>query len=172
MNTRLMTFAEFERLPEPSGAGHELHHGELFTLAPPPHEHYLVQRRLRRLLERDAGEVDIEMAFRAEPEYEYRVADVAFVSKDRWAQIPHKGILGGSPELVVAVLSPSNTVAEIFDKKAPCLENGSREFWVVDIDHRQVEVSTPDGRTITYKSGQRIPLFFAGAEIAVEAMFP
>ena len=30
-----------------------------------------------------------------------------------------------------------------------------------DIEHRQVEVSTSDGRTITYKSGRRIPLFFA-----------
>jgi Uma2 family endonuclease len=170
-----MTFAEFDRLPDSNAGRLELHHGELFTLAPPLHEHYLVQRRLRRMLESavgDAGEVDIEMAFRAVPEYEYRVADVAFVSKDRWAQIPPKGILAGPPELVIEVLSPSNTVAEIFDKRTLCLENGLREFWVVDINHRQVEVSTPDGLTVTYKSGQQIPLFFAaGAQLAVDAIF-
>ena len=73
---------------------------------------------------------------------------------------------------MIEVLSPSNTVSEIFDKKTLCLENGSREFWVVDIEHRQVEVATPDGRTITYKAGQRIPLFFAtGADIAIDAIF-
>jgi hypothetical protein len=36
--------------------------------------------------------------------------------------------------------------------------------------HRTVAVSTPDGRTITYKSGDEIPLMFGGA-IAVDAVF-
>ena len=45
--TRLMTFAEFERLPEPRGAGHELRHGELFILAPPLHEQSITARRFR-----------------------------------------------------------------------------------------------------------------------------
>jgi Uma2 family endonuclease len=173
--TRLMTFAEFDQLPESNAGRQELRHGELFTLSPPKHEHYLVQRRLRRLLEKTAGEagvVDTEMAFRALPENEYRVSDVAFVSRERWRHIPAKGNLPGAPDLAIEVLSPANTVAEMFDKKTLCLENGSREFWVVDIDHRQVEVSTPDGRTMTYKSGQQIPLFFAaGAQLAVDAIF-
>jgi len=170
-----MTFAEFDQLPDSNAGRQELRHGELFTLAPPIHKHYRVQRRLRRLLEEaagDAGEVDIEMAFRALPEHEYRVADVALVSKDRWEQIPDEGSLSGAPELVIEVLSPSNTAAEMIDKRTLCLENGSREFWVVEIDHRQVEVSTPDRLTVTYKSGQQIPLFFAaGAQITVDAIF-
>ena len=76
----------------------------------------------------------------------------------------------GAPEIVVEVLSPSNTATEMLDKRNICLENGSREFWIVDTDHRQVEVSTPDGHTITYKSGQEIPLFFGG-RLAVDAIF-
>jgi hypothetical protein len=59
----------------------------------------------------------------------------------------------------------------MLDKRKLCLENGSREFWVVDIDHRKVEISTPDGRTITYNSGQQIPLFFAATALAVDAIF-
>ena len=174
-HTRLMTFAEFARLPEPQSYRCELRHGALVKVAPPKHKHYLVQRRLRRLLESaagDAGEVDTEMAFRALPEHEYRVADVAFVTNARWVQIPPEGNLHGVPELVIEVLSPSNTVAEIIDKKTVCLENSAREFWVVDIEHGQVEVSTPDGHGKTYKSGQHIPLFFAeSAELAVDAIF-
>jgi Uma2 family endonuclease len=70
------------------------------------------------------------------------------------------------------VLSPSNTDAEIYEKEKLCLENGAQEFWVVDADRRQVKVSTPDGHTRTWRSGQRIPLpFFGGAEVAVDAIF-
>lgn len=173
-HTRLMTFAEFEQLPESRGKRHELRHGELCTVSPPKHGHYLVQRRLRRLLETaaaDAGEVEIEMSFRSLPEHEYRIADVAYVSAERWRHIPANGDMQSAPELVIEVLSPSNTVAEILDKRALCLENGSREFWVVDMDHRQVEVSTPDGVTVTYKAGQKIPLFFAAGALAMDAIF-
>ena len=126
------------------------------------------------MLDKAAGEsgvVEIEFPFRALPEYEYRVADVAFLSKDRWDNIDPKGLLAGVPELVIEVLSPSNTVAEIIDKKTVCLENSAREVWVVDIEHRQVEVTTPDGRGQTYKSSQHIPLFFAAdAQLAVDAI--
>ena len=174
-HTRLMTFAEFEQLPEPQTCRYELRHGELVTVAPPNHEHRRAQRQLRRMLDKAAGEsgvVETEFPFRALPEYEYRVTDVAFLSKDRWDNIDPKGWLASVPELVIEVFSPSNTVAEIIDKKTVCLENGSREFWVVDIEHRQVEVSTPDGRGTTYKAGQHIPLFFAGdAQLAVDTIF-
>lgn len=174
-HTRLMTFSEFEQLPEPQTCRYELRHGELVEVAPPIHEHSRVQRQLRRLLERAAGEsgvVENEFPFRAVPEYEYRVADTVYLLKDRWDKIDPKGLLAGVPELVVEVLSPSNTAAEIIDKKTLCLENGAREFWIVDIDHRQVEVSTPDGYAKTYKSGEHIPLFFAeGARLAVDAIF-
>jgi Uma2 family endonuclease len=124
-----MSFAEFEQLPEPRTCRYELRHGELFTVAPPIRQHSRAQRQLRRMLDKPAGEsgvVETEFPFRALPEYEYRVADVAYLSKERWDNIDPKGL-----------------VAEIIDKKTVCLENGSREFWVVDIEHRQVEVSTP-----------------------------
>jgi hypothetical protein len=81
------------------------------------------------------------------------------------------GVEQGSDYEVVEVLSPSNTAAEIRARRNVCLENGSREFWLVDIEHRQVEVSTPDGRSITYKLGQSIPLFFAPEAVAVGSIF-
>ena len=60
----------------------------------------------------------------------------------------------------------------MFDKEKLCLENGAREFWVVDPDHRQVKVSTPDGRTVTYRSGQQIPIPLCGkATVSVDAIF-
>ena len=119
-----------------------------------------------------AAEVDIELSYRPLSDHEYWVADVAFVSRERWDAISLQGNLMGAPELVIEVLSRSNTAAELREKRKLCMENGSREFWVVDEDYREVEVWTPDGRTVTYRSGQEIPLFFApGAALRVEDIF-
>jgi Uma2 family endonuclease len=118
------------------------------------------------------GEVDIEVAYCPVPDHECRVADVAFVSQGRWDAIPLDENLMGPPELVIEVLSPSNTAAEPREKRKLCMENGSREFWGVDEDYREVEAWTPDGRTVTYRSGQEIPLFFApGAALRIEDIF-
>jgi Uma2 family endonuclease len=138
-------------------------------------KHYNIQRRLRMLLEGFAGEqgvVDTEMAFRALPEYELRVADVAFVSRERWERADGDDNIRGAPELVIEVLSPSNTVSEINDKEKLCLENGSLEFWVVDPGLRQVKVATPSGITTTYGVGQEIPLnLFGGDALKVDDIF-
>ena len=172
--TKLMTFAEFEQLPNPrEGFRLELRHGELFQVAPPKLDHSRVQWQIRRLLERAAGDAAIvttEFGFRPTPENNYLISDVTLASMERWNSTDPEGYFSGAPEIVIEVLSPSNTATEMLDKRNICLENGSREFWVVDTDHRQVEVSTPDGHTITYKSGQEIPLFFGGS-LAVGAIF-
>jgi hypothetical protein len=43
---------------------------------------------------------------------------------------------------------------------------------VIDLDRRQVKVSTPDGHTITYRAGQEIPLFFAtDSKLPVDEIF-
>jgi Uma2 family endonuclease len=102
------------------------------------------------------------------PEHECWGADVAYLTRARWDSIDK--YLMGAPELVIEVLSPSNTMAKLRDKRKICLETGSREFWIVDTDLREVEVSTPGGHSVTYKSGQEIPLFFGGS-IAVDEIF-
>ncbi len=175
-STRLLTFAEFEQLPDAQdGFRYELRHGELVKVPPPKHRHYRVEQSLRDLLATALGtygKVGTEFGFKPQPEHEYLIADVAFVSRARWEQIPDNGHLEGAPDLVIEVLSPSNTAAEMLDRRNVCLENGAREFWLVHPEHRQVEVSTPDGRSLTYKSGQAIPLFAApGSHIPVDPIF-
>lgn len=137
--TRLMTFAEFEQLPEPKGGHLELHHGEVIEVALPKHGHKRRERQMRLLLEPAAGEkgvVETEVAYRPLPEHECWVADVAYTSHERWNETVDNGYLQGPPELVIEVLSPSNTATEIREKRKLCLENGSREFWVADMHYR------------------------------------
>jgi Uma2 family endonuclease len=168
-----MTVAEFQQLPEPEAYYHELRHGELVKVTRPKLDHVIAQKRLLSMLDAlDAGAAFTEFGFRPRPEYELRVADVALITKDRWATINPKDHFHGAPDVVIEVLSPSNTAAEMLEKEQICLENGCREFWIVDLDRRQVKVSTLDGRAATYKSGQMIPLLFApGKVLAVDAIF-
>lgn len=171
--TRLMTFAEFEQLPDPVDGRLELRHGEVMKVPPAKLKHALAQERLRDLLKQaagGAGSVHVELGIRVLPDGNYRTVDVAYAPKERWAQQDPEGYFIGAPELVVEVLSPSNTATEMRDRKKLCLENGCIEFWVVDLALREVEVSTRDGRGVTYTSGQEIPLFFGGS-IAVDAIF-
>jgi Uma2 family endonuclease len=173
--TRLMRVEEFRQLPETGPFYYELHYGELVQVTRPKYKHFEIQRRLRRLLEAAAGQtgmIEIEVAYRALPEHELRVADVAYVSQERWQQVDPNDNLHGAPDLVIEVLSPSNTVAEIYDKEKLCLEHGCREFWVVDPDLRQVKISTPDGLTTTFRAGQEIPLrLFSSNSVSVDAIF-
>jgi len=123
------------------------------------------------LLELNAGDefvVTTVLPYKPASEYECWRADVACLSKVRWDAI--EDYPSGSPDLVIEVLSEWDMAAVVFDKRRFCLETGSREFWVVDIDLREVDVSTADGHGTTYKSGQEIPLFFGGG-LAVDAIF-
>src|ERR1051326_2424001 len=174
--SHLMTVEEFRRFPEDAGpVYHELHHGELVTVTRPKLKHTLIQKNLWELLQplaQPESYVDTEVVFRPLPEHELWCADVAYVSAARFREADPEDNIRGAPDLVIEVLSPSNTVTEIYDKEQVCLQNGSQEFWVVDPDRRQVKVSTPDGRTITYPAGREIPLAFLGtAKVLVDAIF-
>jgi|SRR5580658_435119 Uma2 family endonuclease len=144
LQTGLLTVEEFLRLPDPPEGHYELHHGEPVAMPPPKKGHQRIQNRLQRLLQRFAGEhyvVHMEMAFRPTPEHEVWVADVGCVSVDRDDATADDDYLTGAPELVIEVLSPSNTVDEINDKMFICMPNGCNSFWIVDPKHQVVSVT-------------------------------
>ena len=157
-----MTVAEFSQLPDPPGGGfYELHYGEVVPLTFPRYKHYRMQSWLRDLLRPFAPFgclLEIECAFRALPEYDMRSADVACLSPERASVIDPEGWISGAPELVIEILSPSNTASEMFDKEQLCLANGCQEFWVVDPKRRYVRIAQANGLTTTYHPGQQIPL--------------
>ncbi len=162
--TPTITVEEFRRLPEDSGpVYHELRHGEVVAVTRPKLKHFLIQRNLRELLTPHAEPgscVDTEVAYRPLPEYELWVADVAYVCAERFREADPDDNIRGAPELVVEVLSPSNTAGDINEKVGICLANGSREFCVVDPGRAQVRVSTPDGQTVTWQADGEIPVPF------------
>lgn len=154
----LMTVEEFDRIPDPPGARLELRHGVTYLVTYPRRNHIDLQDRLRDLLRAAFPEatVRIEMPFRPAPQHELWAADVGVVSRERWAATTDAGWLTGSPDLVVEVVSPSNTAEEMHDRERTCLEGGAGAFWVVYPKTRTVAVTARDA-AYTYRIGQQIP---------------
>ena len=117
---RLISVAEFQAKPEPTGEfGWELHAGEIVPVTRPKNRHLWLQVRLMALLGEQAPSgsfVSMEMPFCAYPEYDMRVADVGYISRERWAQTDPDGNLQGAPDITIEILSPSNTAREMREK--------------------------------------------------------
>ena len=161
MTSDLITVERYDALPDPPGGRYELRHGVPVKVSFATLEHWEIQQRLTDLLKALAGgrgRVGPEFAFRPLPEYELWGADVAFVLQARYDATAPGDYLHGAPELVIEVLSPSNTVSETSEREAMCLENGCLEFWVVDPRRKTVKVSTPDRKTTTYVEHDTISL--------------
>ena len=172
----LMTVEEYRQLPETVGDfEYELHHGELVPVSRPKLKHHLIQSRLRELLRAIAPTgswVETEVAFRAFPEYDIRAADVGYICPERWSQADPEDNIHGAPDIAIEVLSPSNTVREMYEKEQLCLSRGGQEFWVVDPDKHTVRVARVDGPTVTCGPGERIPLpLFGDRSLEVDQLF-
>ncbi|MBV8708437.1 MAG: Uma2 family endonuclease [Acidobacteriaceae bacterium] len=170
----LMTVEQFQSLPERSDVLEELHWGCLVTLSRPKPWHIKLQVRtadLLRPLSAEAGYVITELPFRAVTQYDLRAADVAFISRERWDGAGDKDLIG-APELVVEILSPSNTKSQLQQYMALCLANGCEEFWAVDRSTETVTVTEKEGRSIVYTKEQSIPIqLFNGRMISVSEIF-
>lgn len=162
-------------MPDPGPDSlYELRHGELIRMTMPKVRHKTVQANLHSLLSPFRGSdgfLSLEIPFRALPEYELRSADVAWMPKLRWLSAEKEGYLDGAPDLVIEVISPSNTVEEMRDKRSLCLANGCKEFWIVYPKHRSVEIYTLQGGK-EYGEGELLPLqLLGGATISVASIF-
>jgi Uma2 family endonuclease len=170
--SNLVTVSEFLSMPDPATGHYELHHGEVVSIPPPKMGHERIQERLRKLLERVARDwmvVRVEMAFQPTAEHEVWRADVGVVTKERENATPDDAYLQGAPDLVVEVLSSSNTVDEISDKMHICMEHGCPSFWVVDGKLKEVHVTEPGFVTRRYSLGEGISIF--GEFVSINEIF-
>ena len=133
----------------------ELVDGQIIEMAPPGGIHGRVTARISsRLVEHVrqhgggevlVGDVGFVLHLPADPE-RVRGPDVSFVSKDRLPEghLP-EGFLQGAPDLVVEVLSPSDTSLDVQQRVRDFLEGGARLVWVIAPRARTVTVYRADG---------------------------
>lgn len=78
----------------------------------------------------------------------------------------------GAPDLIIEISSPSTTTLDMNEREAICLANGAGQFWLVDPNLKIVEVSTPDGKTVTCREAEPIDLSeFGGGNLSVAEIF-
>jgi Uma2 family endonuclease len=125
----LMTFEQFEQLPETPGK-HELLDGELIELPPAKTSHMKISRRVLRLLEASAADRD-----RIWFETGYRFADGSWLQPDVSVSWPDQAVeddyLTGAPMLAVEVASRGYTSEQMDRKIARYFAEGAEEVWVI-----------------------------------------
>ena len=162
-NTHWVTIEEFDRIAAGDDERElELFEGEVLEVTFPIWKHAAIQERLVDLLRPLAANKGI---VRSEVAYQIarvlrpvkRRADVAYVSADRSRAAHESGILDGAPDLVIEVLSPSNSAGRMYRLEWLCMNNGCEEFWTVDLETQSIRVV---GRSATnvYQCGDSIPL--------------
>jgi Uma2 family endonuclease len=157
-----MTAEDLLALPD-NDKQYELVEGVLFEMSPSSRPHsrdgLRIATRLSSFVEdHNLGEVhgaDGGFILRRHPDT-VRSPDVAFVRKERLAEIDDEGFLPLAPDLTIEVVSPSNTVNEMSRKVQEYLEAGTSIVWVVEPLRRQVAVHTQDPIVRIYRDGDTL----------------
>lgn len=157
---KLLTAEEFFLLPAPAdGAQQELVRGEIVTIPPPGGLHGVccskVNRRLGNFVEDNGrGAVtanDTGFITERSPD-SVRGPDVAYWSRERLPVVP-VGYIEIAPDLLVEVLSPSNTSRQIRTKIQEYFARGVRLVWVVAPEDRTLTIyRTPDEGRLLHES--------------------
>jgi Uma2 family endonuclease len=174
----LLTADELERMPDDDSVQIELDEGELIRspwcgesegwlksgLIARLHE-FVRARGLGRLYGPNTG-------FRLSDDT-VRSPDVAFVRKERVAELRSQGFAKGAPDLAVEILSPSNSFRQMTRKVRQYFAAGCHTVWVVHPDRKEVEVfeSTGADRTLTVEDLLDAPELLPGFSVPVAQLF-
>jgi Uma2 family endonuclease len=176
VTTHPITIEEFEKLDLPDNQQWELHGGEIVGMPFPSRIHKRLQQRICRLLQEAFPAADVleEYPFRVENTNDERSADVGATTKERGQESADIGPLSGAPELVVEILSPSNTILKMKQYRRLCFQNGTQIFVTVDPEDNTVEVYLDaENRHTLLSVGDtlRLSLFGTEAVIPVRGIF-
>jgi Uma2 family endonuclease len=140
----VFTYRDYALLPE--GPRYEVLEGDLVGLPAPGSAHQEVLLALAATLrgwaqETGAGRVLIAPLDVKLSDTDVLQPDLIFVTASRTAVILPEYVRA-APDLVVEVLSPSSAERDRVVKRAIYERHGVREYWIVDIAARAVEVHT------------------------------
>ena len=176
--TALMSWEEFEQLPDGDGIHRELIEGELQELPPAKSGHSRIATKvflaLLPLQQSGVGEVLIEAGFKLSARKSSWIQpDVSFVSKGRILSTAEDGYFLDPPDLAVEVVSPSETAPALQNKVDIMLERSCKAVWVIFPKTKTVKVHLPDGTSYTRSAGARLDAPFLDPDwsMAVDELF-
>lgn len=176
--TAATTLEQLARMPE-DGLRHEIDAGELLVMTRPNSRHGIIQANLIRILgeyvhRNDLGQILAESGFILghKPEI-LRGSDVAFVRRTRVGDLPDEGWADFAPDLVVEVVSPSDTARRMDRKVHQYLAAGTLAVWVVYPETKSAHIFEPHGaaRVVEIDGVLASPAALPGFELAVRDIF-
>jgi Uma2 family endonuclease len=169
-HAKLLTAEEFFLLPGPGdGSQQELVRGEIITMPPPGGLHGItcskVVRKIGAFIDVNCGGTlacnDTGFITERGPD-SVRGPDISYWSSDRLKEVP-VGYIEIPPDLLVEVLSPSNTSNQIRTKLQEYFAMGVRLVWVI----------APEDRTLTsYRTSDEGRVLHESAAVTGEDLLP
>ncbi len=172
--TALVTFDEFERLPDEE-CKLELIDGEVLRMPPAEYRHTLISLRIYDFLKealrilhgkgqaRDLGQVLHEGGYRLG--HNWLIPDVSITHAGQTA----RKYLEGAPALAIEVISESNTARMMHRKVRKYFESGCREAWVFYPETASVLVHS--GKTAVEREGLLTSDLLPGVSIDLAPIF-
>lgn len=175
-----VTYDEWLRMPEVSDAIEEVVNGEIRSMPPAKWKHAWILARTHRALnsQLDPDRVAIAtgsfgLIIRKAP-LTSRVPDLAVF--DLATLVEQDGYIHSAPQLLVEVLSPSNTHREREEKLADYATLGVPEVWVISPEARTVEVLYLEGSFLRsdhiLASGTLTPKLFTHVSVDIATIWP
>ena len=182
---RRYTYADYKNWELKEGERYELIRGEAFAMAGPNTRHQIVSGRIFLQLGNHLegkpcrafyAPFDVRLFY----DEELGEDDDTVVQPDIMVvcdknKIGDEGIRG-APDLVIEILSPSNTAIEMEEKRCLYRDAGVREYWVADPKNNRVTVYCFRGGEVlsakTYESADTAPVgILPGFGIALDRVF-
>ena len=140
---KVWTYDDLQSLPD-DGNRYEIIDGELVVSPSPAFWHQEVLKRLFLAFQRGLEEAGIARVYFAPLDVilsptRVVVPDLLVVREERRGIFEKRGAVA-APDLVIEVLSPSNTRHDRVTKRRFYARNGIREYWIVDPEAETIEV--------------------------------
>ena len=174
---RPYTYEDLLAFPE-DNIRREIITGELIVSPSPTPNHQKVSMNLsfivRNYLESNqigelfASPIDVRIN-----EEDVVAPDLLFISNERMEIVREKTIVGG-PDLVIEILSPSTKRYDLVQKQVLYRRAGVQEYWIVDIDKRELRISELRNDTyvpVPLRKGIHISKLLKGLELNPERIF-
>lgn len=137
---KVLTYDDYARLTPPDNGNYELHDGKIIFMPTPTPLHQRLSMRLSNRLfnfieQHRLGEVfsaPMDVVFTPTDTFQ---PDLLFLSNERLHLIGNKKI-EGAPDLVIEILSPSNTPKEMSYKKFVYEVCDVREYWLINLEKK------------------------------------
>ncbi len=175
------TYEDYKRLPD-DGWRYEVIEGELHMAPAPRPRHQRVIFALSGLLwdylrrnplgQAFVAPIDVLLPGLASPVQ----PDILFIAGER-LDIVKEEFIEGPPDLIIEVLSPSNWLDDRRTKFRLYARAGVREYWIVDLEQRTIEVFARRGHSFAllnrYEPGDTVRSeVLPGFEVAVSEVCP